>query len=72
MVRRSVSIDIINFDGDGDGHGTCKQALTSPFFVSGTFDIFEVVCVKRIVKPCSHLTFASEEPVPRSLTQTQS
>ena len=28
-IKRSVSIDtMINFDGDADGDGTCKQAFT--------------------------------------------
>ena len=29
-IKRSVSIDtMINFDGEGDGDGTCKQALNT-------------------------------------------
>ena len=44
-VKRSISIDtMLNFDRNGDGHGTCKHTFKVTVFVSGTFDLFNVMC----------------------------
>ena len=71
-VRRSVSIGtIIKLDGDGDGVGTCKQALHSTYGDANAEDgctpilyVYFCITIEVMLRKCLHFLTPSQSPTP--------